>query len=163
MRALAWRALARVTCAGALAGLLAACAGPREAPLPPLPLHEHFDRATLVGHTTVLVYWASWCEFCERNLRDISALAARTPASRVRFVGLTADDDHAAAQAFSDRVGLRFPNYFGGDEEARRDGIQSLTTALLVGPDGRVVKRYTRFASGDLARLEADLKALPAR
>ena len=93
MMALAGRALARVTCAAALAGLLAACAGPREAPMPPLPLQAHFDRAALVGHTTVMVYWASWCEFCERNLRDISALAARTPASRVRFVGLTADDD----------------------------------------------------------------------
>ena len=156
-----WRARARVTCASALAGLLVACAVPREA-VAPLRLQDHFDRSALVGHTTVLVYWASWCEFCERNLRDLSAIAAREPASRVRFVGLTTDDDRAAAQAFSDRVGLRFPNYFGGQDEARHDRVQSLTTVLLVGPDGQAVKRYTRFADGDMARLQADLQSLPA-
>ena len=155
-----WRARARVTCASALACLLVACAGPRAAAAP-LRLQDHFDRASLVGHTTVLVYWASWCQFCERDLHDLSAIAARVPDARVRFVGLTTDEDHAAAQAFSDRVGLRFPNYFVGEEEARRDRVQSLTTVLLVGPDGQVVKRYTRWSNGDMARLQADLQALP--
>jgi len=154
-----WRARARVTCASAVAGLLVACAGPHEA-AEPLRLRDHFDRSSLVGHTTVLVYWASWCEYCERNLRELSAIAARLPASRLQFIGLSTDDDPAAAQAFSDRVGLRFPNYLGGGEEARHDRVQSLTTVLLVGPDGQVVKRYTRFANGDMARLEADLRAL---
>ncbi len=160
VRATAPRAV-RLAAACIVAGMLAAC-GTTTQPAQPLPLKDHFDKASLVGHTTVLVFWASWCEYCEANLREIAAIERRTPPARVRFAGLTLDSERPAAQAFADRLNLRFDNWFDGEAEARRDGVTALTTVLIVDAAGHITHRYTRLASGDMARFEADLKALLA-
>ena len=148
----------RLAAACGVASVLAACAATTQ----PLPLKDHFDKASLIGHTTVLVFWASWCEYCEANLREIAAIERRTPSARVHFAGLTLDSKRPAAQAFADRLNLRFDNWFDGEAEARRDGVTALTTVLIVDAAGHITHRYTRFANGDMARFDADLKALPA-
>ncbi len=153
--------VARLAAACAVAGVLAAC-GTATQPAQPLPLKDHFDKASLIGHTTVLVFWASWCEYCEANVREIAAIERRTPSARVRFAGLTLDSERPAAQAFADRLNLRFDNWFDGEAEARRDGVTGLTTVLIVDPAGHIAHRYTRLANGDMARFDADLKALLA-
>ena len=155
------RNLARIVVMALAAAVLAACGTASRQQEPTRPLKGHFDKATLVGHTTVLVFWASWCEFCEANVRRIDAIERRLPASSgLRFAGITVDSNRAAAQAFADRVNLRFDNFLDGEDEARRDKVGSLTTVLVVDAGGHVARRYTRFADGDMARLEADLQAL---
>ena len=155
-----WR---RVLTAIACALALAACGSPARRDAAPVALKDHFDKAMLVDRTTVLVFWASWCDYCAANLREIDALERGTSSSRVRFVGLTIDEDRAAAQAFIDGIHPRFDNYFGGEAEARRDRVGSLTTVLIVDPSGKVVHRYTRFADGDMAALRAQVDSLAER
>ena len=50
----------------------------------------------------------------------------------------------------------------GTTTQPARDGVTALTTVLIVDAAGHIAHRYTRFASGDMARFEADLKALLA-
>ena len=155
------RGIARLAGAVVVASVLAAC-GTAPPPQQSRPLKDHFDQASLIGHTTVLVFWASWCEFCEADVREIGAIERRLPGTGLKFVGITVDSERPAAQAFADRVDLRFDNYLDGEQEARREKVGSLTTVLVVDPAGHVVRRYTRLADGGMARMEAELRALAA-
>lgn len=57
------------------------------------------------GVRTVLVFFASWCGPCRRELPEVQAYAESAP-SDVRVIGVAANDGPDAAAAFLDELGV---------------------------------------------------------
>jgi cytochrome c biogenesis protein CcmG, thiol:disulfide interchange protein DsbE len=63
--------------------------------------------AGLRGRPLVLNVWGSWCVPCREEM-PLLAAAAKASGSRVRFLGVDALDDDAAARAFAGQAGVPY-------------------------------------------------------
>lgn len=82
-----------------------------------------WSTGSLVGVTSVVNFWASWCPSCKEEWQALQDAAAARPA--VRFYAVDTMDDRAAAGAFVDGHPSTFPVIF--DE---RSVLQSSFTTV---------------------------------
>ncbi|HEV6967684.1 TlpA disulfide reductase family protein [Roseateles sp.] len=140
--------------AAALLALGAASAGARAAEplknvpaigsplaLPDLPLLEggEFKAAQAKGQVVVVYWWASWCPFCAQVTPSIQKLWAGHRAAGLQVLGLSIDQDPAAAKAYRARRGYDFPcGWVTPAVEAVLPKPQGLPVTVVRGRDGRV-------------------------
>jgi cytochrome c biogenesis protein CcmG, thiol:disulfide interchange protein DsbE len=150
----------------------AQCAPPArgaDAPTAAVESAPDFERPDLAGHTVrfsdyrgqvvLLTFWASWCVPCRAEAPVFSAWQAKYHARGLQIIGVSMDDDPAAASAFAATLKLSYPNVIGDAELGRLyGGILGLPTAFLINPSGRIVARYR----GELnfQSVEANIKTL---
>jgi cytochrome c biogenesis protein CcmG/thiol:disulfide interchange protein DsbE len=70
------------------------------------------------GKIVYVDVWASWCAPCLRSMPELEALREKFRGQPFEVVAVNVDSDVAAAHAFLDRVGTRYPAAFD------RDGLQ---------------------------------------
>ena len=64
------------------------------------------------GHPTVVVFYASFCEPCKRELPKVTRYLDHHDLGRVRIIGVDATDTRDAGTAFSRASGVTFPVMF---------------------------------------------------
>jgi peroxiredoxin len=111
-------------------------------PAPALRLATVSDDTIAVGDLTgsvvLLVYWASWCGDCRRDLPDIQALHVSRSLRGLVTVGLSTDDTRGAAEGFVRARGVTFPIAMAGAAERRPFGVVSIPTTVLIDRRSRV-------------------------
>jgi cytochrome c biogenesis protein CcmG, thiol:disulfide interchange protein DsbE len=104
---------------------------------------------------TVLDFFASWCSSCERSLPRLERAPA---AAGVRWVSVSVDDSPELARRAARDWGLTRTVVFDeGGRAAKRFGIRSLPSLVVIAPDGTVATT----AAGSLS--EAELERLLAK
>ncbi len=68
------------------------------------------------GHPSVLVFFASWCEPCHKEIPRLAKYVSSHSQGRVQVLGIDTGDQRAAAQAFTKKDHVTFnvafdPNY----------------------------------------------------
>lgn len=123
------------------------------------------DPTSLRGTVTVLNLLATWCAPCIEELPALSRLDAAGRANgHWRVVGLVADvRDRDDLAPFTERHKIDFPLYVlpGGGFE-RRLRVVGYPTTLILGADGRVLRRVMGPEEWDSPRWQATLSAWAA-
>ncbi len=119
-----------------------------------------FKLSSLRGKPVILHYWATWCEPCKQDMKLLRRLQASHQRSGLRLVGVNVDVTREMAAGFLNTTPLPWTQLFeaGGLESSRlakRFGVQTLPTMMLVDKDGKVVRHNVRAAE-----LEAELRKL---
>lgn len=98
---------------------------------------REFSGQQLAGKPAVLWFWAPWCTICQREAPTVARAAQAHPA--VRFVGVAAQDQVPAMQAFVQRYRMDgFPHLADLDASVwRRFGVTQQPAFAFIGPDGR--------------------------
>jgi thiol-disulfide isomerase/thioredoxin len=122
---------------------------------PPIPA------SALAGPATLVDFWAVWCTPCLAEIPFIRAAYDRFADRGFRVVSVSFDDTRETVRAFRrDQHPMPWTHSFVGVEQfsggavAQAYGITGLPTALLVGPDGRVLADESRLRG---KRLQATL------
>ncbi len=107
---------------------------------------SRFQSYALRGKHVLVYFWATWCEPCKEELKEVAQLQRRFGSSKLAVVTVLLDKDVAAARTFLQSIGggswMMIEGKQGMDSEpAVQLGVFSLPTALLVGPDGKVLSR----------------------
>ena len=128
----------------------------------PLRTMEGGD-AKLAAGSTVLNFWAPWCEACVREVPALAALAAAR--KDVRVVGVSVETKKVAeVRAFAAKHGLTYPLYLATDEAVRAffgpDGRMTLPATFVFDAEGRL--RRSHFREVKRADLDAALDTLRA-
>ena len=111
------------------------------------------------GRVVLLTFWASWCEPCRAEAPVFSAWQDKYHARGLQIIGVSMDDDPAAAAAFVATLKLSYPNVIGDAELGRLyGGVMGLPIAFLIDPAGRTVARYR--GEMDFHSVEAKIKQL---
>ena len=115
--------------------------------------------ADLRGQVVALRFWADWCPFCEKEMKDIEPLHRKYRERGLRILAVNVRQDAATAGRFVDRLGISYEVLLDGDGAvARSYGVAGLPTTFLVDREGRLVTRILGESTPDL--LERVLQGL---
>lgn len=103
----------------------------------------------LIGKPTVVVFWASWCGYCKKELPKIAAIRANRSESTIQYVGISLDRDSLRADETLKSLGLNWPNIFFPDKRhhgfknpiARENGINSIPAVFVLDADGIIIAK----------------------
>lgn len=112
------------------------------------------------GKTTVLVFWAFWCDTWKDATRFFGAARRELDARGVQLVAVAVDASQqpVARPAFASGK-LFFPVAIDAKSQiTARYGVRRVPTVFLVGPDGKISARWE-----GLPTLRELQRALPAR
>ncbi len=119
----------------------------------------------LAGKPALLVFWASWCGNCARELPTADALHRRW-GDRATVLGISTDRSPRDLRRFLRKFRARFDfpvAYDASRAAARNFGVRELPTNVLVDASGVVRWRSVGFGPGWLDELAAALRTMPRR
>ena len=104
------------------------------------------------GQVLVLNVWASWCGPCRLEIPELNKLHAEFAPRGVAFVAMNIENpetEEGKVLAFAAEFQMPYPVVWLDGETALTilDGRRSVPQTLVVGPDGRIHKRFVGFSS----------------
>lgn len=97
-----------------------------------------------LGRPVILFFFATWCDSCHREIEDMVEVGRRY-GSEVSIICLAIDPENIdkirrLGAAFS----INFPLVMDNEGTiAARYAVQRLPTTFIIGPDGRIRRRFT--------------------
>ncbi|HUG68391.1 MAG TPA: redoxin family protein [Pirellulaceae bacterium] len=117
------------------------------------------DLSSYRGKVVLIHYWATWCEPCKEDMKEIKALQARYAAKGFAAIGINLDSDAKSLADYLRQTSLSWPQLYesGGLDSrlANELGIMTVPTMLLIDKSGQVVRRNVHSAE-----LDAELQRL---
>lgn len=98
--------------------------------------------ADLRGQVVLLDFWGTFCIPCVKALPELQALHAKYRERGFAVVGVTVDDRAAMVAKATSRAKVTYPIVQATPAVWSAYKINALPSLVLVGRDGRIVKRY---------------------
>jgi thiol-disulfide isomerase/thioredoxin len=106
------------------------------------------------GKVVVVSFWASWCEFCEEQMRAMQQLKARLAGQPFEILAVNFGESPAKVREYVKTLSVDFPVVLDPNQAAMRAWrVRVLPVSFVVAPDGR--PRYTVVGEYDWASAEA--------
>jgi thiol-disulfide isomerase/thioredoxin len=114
------------------------------------------DVARMREHPTVVVFWASWCGYCKREIPQLVALHDQYSSQGLRIIGVNVDQDPEKALEACTEFGIPWQNIHFPSNGSKsfvnplsaRYGIGGIPTVILLDREGKVLTS----ARGDALR-----------
>jgi cytochrome c biogenesis protein CcmG/thiol:disulfide interchange protein DsbE len=162
------RQLLRVTAALGLAVMLCGTVGSKNVG----EMAPDFSRADFAGKPVhladyrgklvLLNFWASWCGPCLEEMPRFFDWQRDYGARGLQIIGVSMDDDAAAAKRLLARRPAPYPMVLGDAKLGETfGGVLGLPLTYLIDPQGRIAGRYQ--GNADLAKMEAQIKRMLPR
>ena len=132
---------------------------------PPFTLKTFDDREITLskfrGKVVLLDFWATFCAPCITALPELQALQSRYSSRGFTVLGLTVDDRPNLVKKATERSKVSYPIVRSTPDVWNAYKVNALPALVLVGKDGRIVKRFGGEADKQLM-IEAIEKELAA-
>jgi thiol-disulfide isomerase/thioredoxin len=98
--------------------------------------------AAFHGKPLIINVWASWCGPCRQEMASLERLAWRQPRNDFAIIGISTDDDPDSARRLLQESKATISQFIDGELQMENMlGASTLPLTVLIGPDGRVLKR----------------------
>lgn len=108
------------------------------------------DLSSFKGKVVLINFWATWCGPCRAEIPDLAAIQREHP-DDIAVLGIVVMDSFGdKVRAMSTELGVNYPVLDGNGRDDVEDAygpMWGLPTSVIIGRDGRVVKRQTGAAS----------------
>jgi peroxiredoxin len=113
----------------------------------------------LQGKAVLVVFWATWCPSCQRELPELQKLYEKHRARGLEILALSVDADRFTVEEFWKDHDYTFPVAMNSSAQAKIFGqVRGTPTLYLI--DRKGVLRMARIGSLGLEQLEVRLKPL---
>ena len=94
------------------------------------------------GKPLIINVWASWCEPCRAEMGSLQRLARKYGGKQINVIGISTDDDGAAAAALIKRAKITFENFLDSNVFLENMlGADTIPLTVLVDGRGRVLNK----------------------
>ena len=103
---------------------------------------EAYNNTTLKGHPTLLVFWAPWCNVCQRELPLLSDFSQHKKPPQLRIISIGFADTRANVETFvkSRAATFVFPTAYDDDRWiAQAFKVNATPTYVLLDEEGFIV------------------------
>ena len=95
------------------------------------------------GRVVMLNFWASWCDSCKAEMPALNALYLRQRDEGFELLAPSVDvNGRKAVMLFTANFEPAFPVLLADAKTSDAYGVRDLPTTFLIGPDGRIARRY---------------------
>lgn len=102
------------------------------------------------GKPLLINVWASWCGPCRDEMGSLDRLSRRFGGKEFNIIGISTDDDRAAAARFINSSKVPFSNFIDHNLVLENMlGANRLPLTVLVDADGRVIKKIAGSRAWD--------------
>jgi len=113
------------------------------------------------GEVVALVFWASWCGDCRRELERFERLRRTYGGVGLVVLGVNLDKEPAQAAALAGAAGIGYPVLIdAGKDVSREYRADDLPLIVLIDRNGTVRARHTALDERDEQGLLVDLRDL---
>ena len=110
-----------------------------------------FRLSALAGRPVVIQYWATWCEPCKEDMKQLRRLQAQYKKAGLTIVGVSIDNSRENALAFTKANAMPWFNLFeeggmDGSPLSQQFGVQTLPTMMLIDKTGKLVRHNVTVA-----------------
>jgi thiol-disulfide isomerase/thioredoxin len=112
----------------------------------------------------VINVWATWCAPCRTELPSLQRLADSVEGSGIAVLGISVDRDADFVREYLHDVRVRYQNLIDPEQRVAQPvlGATALPYTVLVGGDGRVLRRIVGVHEWDAPAIRAEIAALAA-
>ena len=103
---------------------------------------KNVSLADFRGQVVLLDFWATYCVPCVQALPELQALHARHASRGFAVVGVTVDDRAELVRKATSRARVAYPILQATPEVWNAYKVNALPSMILVGRDGKIIKRY---------------------
>ncbi|QDV91387.1 Thiol-disulfide oxidoreductase ResA [Phycisphaerae bacterium RAS2] len=114
----------------------------------------------LKGRLVLLEFWATWCGPCRESIPHLVELKKKYESKGMLLVALS-DEPKSKVGPFVEKYKMPYVVGGGAKSTLQKYGINSLPTAILIGPDGKVL--WTGHPAVVDSEIESALKSNPPK
>lgn len=140
---------------------------PESRPVPNLSFRrgdgQALSLAELSGKAVLLNIWATWCLSCRTEMPSLDRLQAQLGSTKFEVVALSVDRDgeEVVTPFFSETGITKLAMYLNPEGDAvRAFQITGLPTTILIGRDGRELRRWIGPKEWDAPKVIAEISGL---
>ncbi|GAB1409445.1 hypothetical protein MASR1M90_05990 [Desulfovibrionales bacterium] len=104
------------------------------------------------GKVLIVVFWATWCSPCVREMPGIVAVRAEVPESELQVVGVSLDTSAQAVANFVQQYSINFPVFMDAGDVAKTFGVKSIPRTFIFSRSGEKVLDHLGTISAESFR-----------
>jgi peroxiredoxin len=113
------------------------------------------------GEVTAILFWASWCGGCTRELKRMQRLSDVYRSAGLQVLGVVLDPQGERARSVAEAAGAGFPQLLDSSGAVGRAyRLETLPTVMLIGRDGTLRATHAEMNAQDEHALLARLRML---
>jgi len=98
------------------------------------------------GHdVTFLVFFTTWCSFCEKDIEGFQSLFQKYKDNGVGVVAISFDKKNATVSKYVNDKSLDYPVLMGSDEIASHFAIRGIPVTVVVDENNNVIEKIVGF------------------
>lgn len=109
----------------------------------------------------VVVFWASWCDFCHEELADFNLFYEKMGELETEFLAVSLDERLADAQTFLKDHTYKFPLRWDAEKKLRKQlEIPKLPFVMILGRNGELITAYSGYSKERFGLIKKRIYAL---
>jgi peroxiredoxin len=92
------------------------------------------------GSNVLIVYWATWCPYCRREIPHLNLMQKRVPESRLKILAIT-NENKSVVRDFADSHNMLYTALIGNNSLPRLYQIvpaAGIPSAIFIDPEGKI-------------------------
>ena len=121
--------------------------------------HRKLDLRAYRGKVILLDFWATWCASCQLEMPRFVAWQTQYGPRGLQIIGVSMDDDSAAALKVYDKQKWNYPVAMGDEKLGQLySGVLGLPVAFLIDKNGIIQAQFQ--GETDLKQIEEQIKQM---